>query len=119
MTDVERDDSAKSRTVVTSTVITAGNSASPRHRRVKTAPETTELDRKTKPRYNGPFRVLRRTNEGSYVLEEMDGTVSRRGIAGFRLLPYLSRDSEIKELLGEPDELSGEENTEEISDDGS
>ena len=68
-----------------------------------------ELDRKTKPRYNGPFRVIRRTNKGSYVLEELDGTVSRRGIAGFRLLPYITRNSDIQELLGDPDELSDDE----------
>ena len=51
-----------------------------------------ELDRKTKPRYLGPFEVVRRTQGGSYVLKELDGTISRRGIAAFRLLPYHSRD---------------------------
>ena len=50
-----------------------------------------ELDRKTKPRYLGPFEVLRRTQGGSYILKEMDGTVSRRGVAAFRLLPYHTR----------------------------
>ena len=50
-----------------------------------------ELDRKTKPRYLGPFEVLRRTQGGSYILKEMDGTVSRRGVAAFRLLPYHAR----------------------------
>jgi hypothetical protein len=53
-----------------------------------------ELDRKTKPRYLGPFKVIRRTQGGSYILEEMDGTISRRGIAAFRLLPYHVRDGE-------------------------
>ena len=28
---------------------------------------------------------------GSYILKEMDGTVSRRGVAAFRLLPYHAR----------------------------
>ena len=51
-----------------------------------------ELDRKTKPRYLGPFEVVRRTKGGSYVLKELDGTQSRRGVAAFRLLPYHSRD---------------------------
>jgi transposase InsO family protein len=53
-----------------------------------------ELNRKTKPRYLGPFAVVRRTTGGSYILRELDGTVSRRGIAAFRLLPYISRFSE-------------------------
>ncbi|EGO21542.1 hypothetical protein SERLADRAFT_336556, partial [Serpula lacrymans var. lacrymans S7.9] len=50
-----------------------------------------ELDCKAKPRYNGPYEVVRRTKGGSYVLKEMDGSVSRRGIAAFRLLPYFNR----------------------------
>lgn len=53
-----------------------------------------ELNRKTKPRYLGPFAVERRTTGGSYILRELDGTVSRRGIAAFRLLPYISHSSE-------------------------
>ena len=52
-----------------------------------------ELDRKSKPRYLGPFEVVRRTKGGSYVLQEMDGTVSRRGVAAFRLIPYFTRNS--------------------------
>jgi len=47
-----------------------------------------ELDRKTKPRYLGPFEIVRCTQGGSYILKEMDGTISRRGVAAFRLLPY-------------------------------
>jgi len=35
-----------------------------------------ELDRKSKPRYLGPYEVVRRTQGGSYVLKEMDGTIS-------------------------------------------
>ena len=42
-----------------------------------------ELDRKSKPRYLGPFEVVRRTQGGSYVLKEMDGTISARGVAAF------------------------------------
>lgn len=51
-----------------------------------------ELDRKTKPRYLGPFRVVRRTTGGSYIVQELDGAISRRGIAAFRLIPYIVRD---------------------------
>ena len=50
-----------------------------------------ELDKKHKPRYLGPFQIVRRTKGGSYVLKELDGTVSRRGVAHFRLLPYVPR----------------------------
>lgn len=50
-----------------------------------------ELDKKHKPRYLGPFQIVRRTKGGSYVLKELDGTVSRRGVARFRLLPYVPR----------------------------
>jgi hypothetical protein len=33
------------------------------------------------------------TQGGSYVLSEMDGTISRRGIAAFGLLPYITWNS--------------------------
>ena len=33
-----------------------------------------------------------KTNGGSYILSELDGTISKRGVAAFRLLPYYSRD---------------------------
>jgi hypothetical protein len=51
-----------------------------------------ELNRKTKPRYLGPFVVERQTKGGSYILKEMNGTLSRRGVASFRLIPYISRN---------------------------
>ena len=47
-----------------------------------------ELDWKTKLQYLGPFKVLQHTQGGSYILKEMDGTVSRCGVAAFQLLPY-------------------------------
>ena len=50
-----------------------------------------ELNRKTKPRYLGPMIVLRRTIGGSYLLAELDGSVSRLRFAAFRLLPYHPR----------------------------
>jgi transposase InsO family protein len=58
-----------------------------------------ELNRKTKPRYLGPYEVDRRTKGGSYVLKEMDGTFLRQGIAAFRLYPYIDRNSPILETL--------------------
>ena len=51
-----------------------------------------ELDRKSKPRYLGPYEIVRQTRGGSYVIQEMDGTVSRQGIARFRLVPYITRE---------------------------
>jgi hypothetical protein len=50
-----------------------------------------ELNRKMKPRYLGPYVIDRRTQGGSYVLRELDGTILKRGTAAFRLLPYISR----------------------------
>ena len=50
-----------------------------------------ELDRKSKPHYLSPFEVVCHTQGGSYVLKEMDGTVSAQGIAAFQLIPYYSQ----------------------------
>ena len=51
----------------------------------------TEHNRKAKPRYNGPMVVVRRTEGGSYILVELDGSVSRHRYAAFRVVPYRSR----------------------------
>lgn len=51
-----------------------------------------ELNRKHKPRYLGPFEVLRRTKGGSYVLKQLDGPILRQGVGAFRMYPYLERD---------------------------
>ena len=50
-----------------------------------------ELNRKSKPRYLGPYQIVRRTKGGSYVLSELDGAIWRQGIAAFRIIPYISR----------------------------
>ena len=47
---------------------------------------------KTKPRYLGPMVVIRRTQGGSYILDELDGSLSKLRYAAFRLLPYMPRD---------------------------
>lgn len=36
--------------------------------------------------------VLRRTSGGSYILAELDGSISRLRFAAFRLVPYYLRD---------------------------
>lgn len=62
------------------------------------------LNKKHKPRYLGPFEVDRRTQGGSYVLKELDGTFIRKGVAAFRLYPYIDRNSPIIEKISPKDE---------------
>jgi hypothetical protein len=50
------------------------------------------MTNKTKPRYLGPMVVIRRTKGGSYILGELDGSLSKLRFAAFRLLPYLPRN---------------------------
>lgn len=57
-----------------------------------------ELDRKTKPRYLGPYQVVRRTAGGSYVLKELDGSFVRRAVAAFRVIPYYARKTILSSL---------------------
>jgi len=52
------------------------------------------LDRKSKPRYLGPFIIFQKTKRGAYVLQELDGMPMRHNIAAFRLAPYIARDKE-------------------------
>ncbi len=47
-----------------------------------------DLSRKAKPRYIGPMVVVRRTQNGSYRLAELDGAVSNLRFAAFHLVPY-------------------------------
>ncbi|KIJ06529.1 hypothetical protein PAXINDRAFT_91864 [Paxillus involutus ATCC 200175] len=83
-----------------------------------------ELNRKTKPRYLGPMLVVRRTKGGSYMLAELDGSISKLRYAAFRLLPYHARsrisvpvtsivgfsDEALESMEGiEEEELEGEE----------
>ena len=61
-----------------------------------------ELDHKVKPRYLGPMKVRKRTQNGSYILEELDGTVLRQKVAGFRIVPYVSReDTDLLKLVAD------------------
>ncbi|KIM37969.1 hypothetical protein M413DRAFT_30616 [Hebeloma cylindrosporum] len=50
------------------------------------------LTNKMKPRFLGPMVVIRKTKGGSYILEELDGALSKLRFAVFRLIPYLARD---------------------------
>lgn len=59
---------------------------------VKNSKIDKTLSAKTKPRYFGPMVVVRRTKGGSYILGELDGSLSKLRFAAFRLLPYQARD---------------------------
>ncbi|KAI0060621.1 hypothetical protein BV25DRAFT_1807130 [Artomyces pyxidatus] len=52
----------------------------------------TSHNAKTLPRYMGPYMVVRQTRQGSYVLQELDGTIMRTGVAQFRVIPYIARN---------------------------
>ena len=60
---------------------------------VRNSERDAGLTSKYEQRYFGPFKVRCRTQGGSYVLEELDGTPIRRTVAAFRLFPYMPRFS--------------------------
>jgi transposase InsO family protein len=76
---------------------------------------SVSIERKTANRYMGPYRVVRRTQGGSYVLEEMNGTILRLTTAAFRLIPYVQRqnlDALAQELQADDPESEEESQTE-------
>ena len=59
-----------------------------------------ELNKKSKPRYLGPYQVVRmRTHGFSYVLQGLDGTVLKKAAAAFQLIPYISRHNPRLKIL--------------------
>ena len=61
-------------------------------------------NRKIKPRYLEPMIVVRKSQDSTYILAELDSSVWQNKVATFRVLLYLSRrklnfNSEVKELL--------------------
>ena len=58
---------------------------------IRNTPIEKSMDRKHKPRYGGPYEVVRQTKGGSYVLRELDGALCRQAYAAFRIIPYISR----------------------------
>lgn len=50
-----------------------------------------ELDCKSKPRYLGPYVVVRKNCGGAYVLAELDGAIMKKAIAAARVIPYFAR----------------------------
>ena len=86
---------------------------------VRNSPIEKSLNRKTKPRYFGPIMVLRQTKGGSYICAELNGAVSFKRYAAFRLIPYVARDP-VKipwELLSIPRERVDEMADEEVPED--
>ena len=51
-----------------------------------------ELGSKTMPRYLGPMVVIRQTRGNSYILAELDGTISKLKYAAYWLFPYRPRN---------------------------
>jgi len=58
------------------------------------------LNKKMKPRYDGPFIVISRNCGGAYILCQLDGSVFHRPITTFHLLPYHACD-----LIYLPDDM--------------
>ena len=58
---------------------------------VRNSKVDSSIGQKTKPRYLGPMVVVRRTAGGSYILAELDGSLSRLRFAAYRVVPYLPR----------------------------
>lgn len=55
---------------------------------VRNSADESGLKNKYFPRYFGPFVVVRQTTGGSYILAEMDGTISKLRFAAKRVIPY-------------------------------
>lgn len=51
-----------------------------------------DLGSKTKPCYFGPMVVVCKTTGGSYILTDLDGSLSKLRYAVFRIFPYYPRD---------------------------
>ncbi|KDQ23710.1 hypothetical protein PLEOSDRAFT_1048078, partial [Pleurotus ostreatus PC15] len=58
------------------------------------------------PRYMGPMVVVQRTHGGSYVLSELDGSISNLRYAAFRVIPYYAQH---RHLLPVPQSAESDE----------
>ncbi|KDQ34076.1 hypothetical protein PLEOSDRAFT_1033431 [Pleurotus ostreatus PC15] len=69
---------------------------------------------KTRPRYLGPYEVVRRTPNGTYVIKELDGAVHSDPYAAFRIIKYLTRNDPLLEFQEEldTDEFPGDVDSE-------
>ena len=75
------------------------------------------IERKTANRYMGPYCVVRQTQGGSYILEEMDGSLIRHHVAAFRLIPYVQRQ-DLDDWATEVGLETVDRSSQEASDDG-
>lgn len=66
-----------------------------------------EHSRKHKPRYLGPYEIVRRTLGGAYVIKELNGNISRTGIAAHRLRLFHPNTDDLEALVSDPIELTG------------
>jgi RNase H-like domain found in reverse transcriptase/Integrase zinc binding domain len=84
--------------------------------RNKEIENSVSIERKTADRYMGPYRVIRQTQGGSYILAEMDGVFLKHHVAAFRLLPY-ERRSDLEFSMEDQNQHSGNnsEGLEEVS----
>ena len=58
---------------------------------VKNSAIEMSADRKMKPRYLGPMVVVRKLQEGAYILAELDRSVWQNRVAAFQVISYLPR----------------------------
>jgi hypothetical protein len=62
------------------------------------------IERKTLNCYMGPYSIVRRTQGGLYVLQELNGNVLRHTVAAFRLIPYIQQET-LDELVQDSDPI--------------
>ena len=82
--------------------------------RNNTIENSVSIERKTANRYMGPYRIVRRTQGGSYVLEEMNGNLLRHTTAAFRLIPYIQRTDLETLVQGHSSEKDGSDSEAEL-----
>ena len=70
---------------------------------------TMSMERKTNDRYMGPYMVIRQTQGGSYILQELNGNQLRHAVAAFRLIPFIQREDleQLAESSGSEDSHPG------------
>ena len=65
-----------------------------------------EMNRKHKPRYMGPYVLRENRKSRSWKINKLDGTSIRTIVAGFRILPYVTRNFHLLKIMEE--EIEGQ-----------
>ncbi|KAJ3503912.1 hypothetical protein NLJ89_g8219 [Agrocybe chaxingu] len=73
-------------------------------------------DRKTLPRYLGPYEVWERSPGGVYKLKELDGTKMVQRVRGTRLVPYINREHAFMKQHDKDPEIDNDQTTEKETD---